>query len=215
MGSFSVSWHLRSWSDEGVAHDDRVIELVEATDAWHARDAIRRRTIERTGWPRRPFRLAFDGDPLELTQDGANYPATVPHRHVLRGRVLDGTSPVTLMLELRASGATRLEILIAFAEAFDLPPEKAIEALDAIVQRQHIWSRPFRIREAFEHGGSVMVTLHQIYRDGTCANSIGLFVALRDALDLEFNDTKLLIDLACNEDPSFERKLTAALARRR
>jgi hypothetical protein len=112
-------------------------------------------------------------------------------------------------------GATRLEILIAFAQAFAMRPEEAIDDVEDIARQRHVWSRAFRIRETFEQGGSVTETLHALYRDGTCHNSIPLGIALRDALDVGFSDTKMLIELACHRDPRFDRELAEAIARAR
>jgi hypothetical protein len=215
MEAFSVSWRLRWWDDHGVRHDEHAVELVEASDAWHARDSIRRRTTARLEWPRRPFRLAFDDDRVDSTLNMANYPAGIPDRHVLRERVLAGTSPAALFAELIAGGAARLDILVGFVDAFDVPPEQAIDDLEAIDRQRHVWSRPLRIREAFDRGLSIVDTLHALYRDGTCANSLPLGMALRDALDLDFRDVKLLIELACHRDPTFDRELGAAMTRRR
>lgn len=212
--SFSVAWRLRWWSDAGSRHDEQAVEVVEASSDWHARDHVRRSTIARVDWPRRPFRLAFDDDRLDSTYHAAEHPATIPHRHTLRRRVLGGTTPGELRAELVAGGASFLHVLIGFAEAFEVPPEQAIDDLDVIASQRHVWSRAFQIREAFVREVSILETLHRLYHDGTCGNSIDLFRAMRDALGTQFNDTKVLIDLACHRDPRFDSELTAAMKRR-
>lgn len=215
MEAFVVSWRLRCWDRDGVRHDEASVEVVQAPDAWHARDAIRQRSIARFDLTRGPYRLAFDDDALESTLNVPYYPAELPHRHALRGRILAGTSPSALLADLIDGGATRLAIMTGFFYAFDVSPEEAIEDLDAIARQRHVWSRAFRIRETFEQGGSVTELLHVLYSDGTCCNSIPLGIALRDALDLDFSDTKMLIDLACHRDPSFDRELIDAIERER
>jgi hypothetical protein len=212
--SFSVAWRLRWWSDAGSRHDEQAVEVVEAPSDWHAQDHVRCRTIARVDWPRRPFRLAFDADRLDSTYHQATYPATIPHRHTLRRRVVGGTTPEGLRAELVAGGASLLHVLIGFAEAFEVPPEQALDDLDAIASRRHVWSRAFQIREAFVREASILETLQRLYHDGTCGNWIDLFQAMRDALGTQFSDTKGLIELACHRDPRFDSELTAAMKRR-
>jgi len=213
METFSVRWRLRWWSDDGVRHDEDAVELVEAPDAWHARDSIRRRTIARVEYPRRPFRLAFDDERVDLTLNSASYAASVPDRHVLRGRIIAGTSPSTLVTELLDAHATRLEIIVAFARAFNVRHEEAIDDLDAIARERHEWSKAFVIRDAFEQGRSVADTLHVLCDGGASGKWVALGRAFRDALDVEFGDVNTLLELASNRDPTFDRELAASRAR--
>lgn len=213
METFSVPWRLRWWDDDGTRHDEDAVELLEALDEWHARDNIRRRTIARVESPKRPFRLAFDDDRVDLTLNSATYPASIPDRHVLRGKIIAGTSPSTLFAELLDARATRLEILIAFARAFGVRHEEAIVDLDAITREQHEWSKAYFIRDAFEHGRSVVDALHVLHNNGHRGAWPGLGRAFRDALDVEFGDVNTLVELASNRDPTFDRELAVSMER--
>ena len=188
MDSFLVPWRLRRWSDDGVRHDEYIVEFVEASDAGHAHDIVRRRTIARLEHPRRPFRLAFDDDRVDSTMTAASYPATLPDRHLLRGKIIAGASPSTLFAELVDAGATRLEVLIAFARAFDVRYEEAIDDLNAITRERHEWSKAYFIRDAFEHGRSVVDALHDLHNHGHVGAWPLFGKAFRDALDVEFGD---------------------------
>lgn len=54
-----------------------------------------------------------------------------------------------------------------------------------------------------------------LHADYPGSGSIQLAKSLRVAFDLEFNDTKELIECACHRDPAFDERLTAAIARAR
>jgi len=143
----------------------------------------------------------------------ASYPATLPDRHLLRGKIIAGASPSTLFAELVDAGATRLEVLIAFARAFDVRYEEAIDDLNAITRERHEWSKAYFIRDAFEHGRSVVDALHDLHNHGHVGAWPLFGKAFRDALDVEFGDVNTLLELARDRDPSFDRELAASMER--
>ena len=220
-----IPWCIRWWDDAWVARDERGTDVVEAPDVVEARAAVEQRLLMRFG---RPMRLVFAHpatSQLSFTEGKATvvagapfagatlylaeYPASLPDRHQLRARLCGGASPHQLRTELLAAGATLRAVSVAFCEAFGLEPEAVTGA--EVLARRSVWTAPHQLREAHARGASLVDTLHEQYEAE--GRSFSSFRALRDAFDLEFGDTKMLIGLACDRDPSFDASFAEALRR--
>ena len=211
MGSFSVAWCVRWWTEDAEPRLERGTCEATARDRGAAESGVRQDLAARFDWPRRTVRVAI-GDTLHgATQFVGNYPPEIPDRHALRRRVAGGTPPDSLRQELLAAGRRPVEILQAFALAFHAEPEDALEPGE-VERRRPTWERCHRLREALVHGESIADVLHELY---VSASTLDLFVAMRDGLDLEFNDAKVLVDLACERHWTFDRELDLAIQRRR
>jgi len=212
---FSIPWCVRWWAEDGSRHDDHGIHDVAATTRFEAESAVRRALLGRFDWPARPLQLAF-GDSLESAcRYVANHPAGVPSVRALRERIVAGTSPSSIRADLLAAGASPLTVAIAFGHAFHLDVDdlEDVATWDPRIAAVQTWVWTLELQEAFERGDSIVDTLHAQYEDAT--SSLQLFKALREAFELDFGDTKVLLDRACQRDRAFDAELRFAMERAR
>ncbi|MFY0538448.1 hypothetical protein [Nannocystis pusilla] len=90
-------------------------------------------------------------------------------------------------------------------------PVEAPVAWEARVGRRAVWIGPHQLRDAHARGASLVDVLHEQYE--TAGNPFPLFMALRDAFDLESGDIKRLVSLACERDATFDAFFAKALRR--